>query len=103
MITHDTVLAPSECGGPLVDLDGRTIGFNIARGGRTESYAVPTPVVMTLLYDLMSGNLAPPQVAEDDAEASESPVSKEGVDGNPFVPRGGNPAGRPPTPVPQKK
>ncbi len=103
VITHDTVLQPSECGGPLVDLDGRTIGFNIARGGRTESYAVPTPVVMTLMYDLMSGNLAPPQVAEDDAEASESPVSKEGADGNPFVPRGGNPAGRPPTPVPQKK
>ena len=38
---HDTVLRPSDCGGPVVDLDGRVVGFNIARAGRTESYALP--------------------------------------------------------------
>ena len=56
---HDTVLQPDECGGPLVDLEGRVVGFNIARAGRTESYALPNAVVVSRLYDLMSGNLSP--------------------------------------------
>ena len=41
-LQHDTVLRPTDCGGPVVDLDGRVVGFNIARAGRTESYAIPT-------------------------------------------------------------
>lgn len=58
-LQHDTVLRPQECGGPVVDLDGRVVGFNIARSGRTESYAIPTSVVLDRMYDLMSGKLAP--------------------------------------------
>lgn len=42
---HDTVLAPSDMGGPLVDLDGRVIGINIARAGRTETYAIPADLL----------------------------------------------------------
>ncbi|MEO1497299.1 MAG: S1C family serine protease [Planctomycetota bacterium] len=56
---HDTVLAPRDCGGPVVDLDGVVVGFNLARAGRTESYAVPTPILASRLVDLMSGKLAP--------------------------------------------
>lgn len=56
---HDSVLKPEECGGPLVDLEGRVIGFNIARAGRTESYAIPTKNVLPLMYKLMSGEQAP--------------------------------------------
>jgi serine protease Do len=56
---HDTVLKPTDCGGPLVDLEGRVVGFNIARSGRTESYAIPANVAMGQFYDLMAGNLAP--------------------------------------------
>jgi len=37
---HDTVLVPNECGGPIVDLEGRAIGVNLARAGRTSSYGV---------------------------------------------------------------
>ena len=40
-LTHDTVLQAAECGGPVVDLDGRTIGLNIARADRTATYAIP--------------------------------------------------------------
>lgn len=58
-LQHDTVLEPNECGGPVVDLDGRVLGFNIARAGRTESYALPVELVRTRLFDLMSGSLAP--------------------------------------------
>jgi serine protease Do len=59
ILQHDTVLKPTECGGPLVDLDGRAIGINIARAGRTESYAIPSEVVQTMLVELMSGKMAP--------------------------------------------
>jgi len=56
---HDTVLKPNDCGGPAVDIDGKVIGINIARAGRTESYAIPSEVVQTLLPKLMSGKLVP--------------------------------------------
>jgi serine protease Do len=59
ILQHDTVLKPTECGGPLVDLDGNVIGINIARAGRTESYAVPAEAIEPLLGDLRSGKLAP--------------------------------------------
>lgn len=62
-LQHDMVLKPKHCGGPLLDLDGRALGINIARAGRTESYAVPTENVLALLADLKSGKLA---LREDD-------------------------------------
>lgn len=52
VIQHDTVLRPSECGGPLVNIDGEVIGINIARAGRTESYAIPSDVVLSVLPNL---------------------------------------------------
>jgi serine protease Do len=60
ILQHDTVLKPNECGGPLVDLDGKVVGVNIARAGRTESYAIPSEVVQSQLFDLMAGKNAPP-------------------------------------------
>ena len=36
---------PADCGGPLVNLDGKVVGMNIARAGRTESYAIPCACV----------------------------------------------------------
>ncbi|MGE3809263.1 MAG: trypsin-like peptidase domain-containing protein [Gemmataceae bacterium] len=59
VLQHDSVIKPSDCGGPLVDIEGRVIGINIARAGRTESYAIPSETVLPLMYDLMSGKLAP--------------------------------------------
>jgi serine protease Do len=59
ILQHDSVVRPVDCGGPLVDLDGRVIGINIARAGRVESYAIPSEAIRPLLADLMSGKLAP--------------------------------------------
>ncbi|HTU23085.1 MAG TPA: S1C family serine protease [Gemmataceae bacterium] len=61
VLQHDTVLRPVDCGGPLVDLDGKVIGINIARSGRTETLAIPAEAVKPLLDDLKSGKLAPPK------------------------------------------
>jgi serine protease Do len=59
-LQHDTVLKATDCGGPLVDLDGKAVGVNIASAGRVESYAVPAEVIRSLLPDLMAGKLPPP-------------------------------------------
>jgi len=63
-LQHDTVLRPEDCGGPVVDLDGRVMGFNIARAGRTESYAIPTAAVREVVTKLMAQGLSTPVKAE---------------------------------------
>jgi serine protease Do len=60
VLQHDSVLGPEECGGPVIDLAGRAIGINIARAGRTESYAIPDDVLRPLIDELLSGNYPPP-------------------------------------------
>jgi len=67
---HDTVLRPSDCGGPVVDVDGRVVGFNIARAGRTESYALPISAVQEVIGELMKDKLlveSKPSAAAADA------------------------------------
>lgn len=92
-LQHDTVLKPSDCGGPIVDLDGKAIGVNIARAGRTESYALPSELVVSLLPQLKSGKLAPKvpsakltaaaaavQQAEADRQSAEKNLAKARAD-----------------------
>ncbi len=40
-LQHDCSIAANDCGGPLIDLDGKLIGINIARSGRIQSFAIP--------------------------------------------------------------
>ncbi len=49
ILQHDIELAPSHCGGPLIDSEGRVIGVNIARRARESSLAIPIEVVLQLL------------------------------------------------------
>ncbi len=75
VLQHDTVLKPTDCGGPLVNLNGRVVGVNIARGGRVETYAIPSDVLVPRMYELMSGRLAPErlkQLAEEEKAAEEA-------------------------------
>lgn len=58
-LQHDSVLTPEECGGPLVDLDGRVIGINISRAGRVNSYALPASLVQTVFQRLVTGDFSP--------------------------------------------
>ncbi len=55
VMQHDTILFPEQCGGPVVDLSGRTVGINIARAGRVNSYAVPAKTVVAVLKDMKAG------------------------------------------------
>jgi len=78
VLQHDTVLKPNDCGGPLVNLDGRVVGVNIARGGRVETYAIPTSALLPRLYELMSGRLAPERLRKlaEEAKAAEEAARK---------------------------
>jgi S1-C subfamily serine protease len=50
-IQHDGAISPRDCGGPLIDLDGRLLGINIARAGRIHSYAIPIAEVKQFLTE----------------------------------------------------
>ncbi len=52
-LTHDAVLQASQCGGPIVDLDSRIIGLNIARADRTATYAIPAAKAKSLIADML--------------------------------------------------
>lgn len=56
-IQHDSVLRPIDCGGPVVDVDGKVIGLNIARAGRVESYALPSSLVRETVDKLLKMEL----------------------------------------------
>jgi serine protease Do len=52
VLQHDTVLQPEECGGPIVDLAGKTVGINIARASRVSSYALPAELFVSLIDEM---------------------------------------------------
>ncbi|XAL98564.1 trypsin-like peptidase domain-containing protein [Phycisphaeraceae bacterium D3-23] len=53
--THDSVVWAGDMGGPLLGLDGTCIGINIARYGRTATYAIPADEVQRVLAELLAG------------------------------------------------
>ena len=56
---HDTALQAAQCGGPIVDLDGKIVGINIARAGRVSSLAIPFDEVMPIIQRLQTGEYSP--------------------------------------------
>ena len=51
-IEHDSPLSPDACGGPLIDLQGRVVGMNIARAGRIRTLAIPASDIVPLLREV---------------------------------------------------
>jgi serine protease Do len=74
ILQTDMALRPMDCGGPVVDLDGRTIGINIARAGRVESYAIPAAAVRAMIADLESGKLAPAPAMATTTQPTTRPI-----------------------------
>lgn len=71
VIQHDSILKPDECGGPVVNLEGKVVGINIARAGRTASYALPSTEVISLLHDMKTHHVA---YGDRDGTAEEEPT-----------------------------
>ena len=53
-LQHDLTIKPDECGGPIVNLDGKVVGVNIARSGRVKSYAIPSVDLIKVINSLKS-------------------------------------------------
>jgi S1-C subfamily serine protease len=54
-VQSDLTIDANECGGPVVDVDGRIVAISIARAERVSTYMIPGKVVADLLSDLKSG------------------------------------------------
>jgi serine protease Do len=54
VMQHDILGSSRVTGGPLIDLDGRCIGMNIARANRAESFAIPVEDLKELAARLMN-------------------------------------------------
>lgn len=67
VIQHDVMGNSTHMGGPVLDLDGKCVGMNIARANRAETFAIPVEEVKTLVASLMKKASAPPETG--DAEA----------------------------------
>ncbi|WP_316815983.1 trypsin-like peptidase domain-containing protein [Pedobacter nyackensis] len=58
VLVHDAKLKPTECGGPLYDIDGNFYGINIARVSRTSSLAIPVALISKFVKGSgVAGNL----------------------------------------------
>jgi serine protease Do len=55
VLQTDMVVDPRNCGGAVVDLDGRVVGLCIARAGRVETLVLPGEVIRPVLDDLRAG------------------------------------------------
>ena len=65
VLQHDAVLRPEDCGGVIVNLNGQAIGLNIARAGRTKSFAIPADHVIPMIEKLKLKKYAPYNPVKD--------------------------------------
>jgi S1-C subfamily serine protease len=54
ILQHDVIGNASTMGGPLLDLDGRCLGMNIARATRCETFAIPAADLKSLADRMIS-------------------------------------------------
>lgn len=66
IIQHDILGSSTTVGGPLLDLEGRCLGMNIARANRSESYAIPVEELREIAGRLIKQSVASPPPAPED-------------------------------------
>lgn len=81
---HDTVIEPEDCGGPLVNLAGEVVGFNLARAGRTETYAIGAAELAQVLAEMLPVEHEETTVGEEAREKNSE--EKLPALANPLVP-----------------
>lgn len=77
VLAHDAIVRPTQCGGPVVDLDGRVVGLNIARFDRTATHALDAvrveAAVRRMLGNAQSQRTAPASAPAAPAEPAVAP------------------------------
>lgn len=71
ILQHDIPIDPSECGGPLVDLNGTCLGINVSRSGRIRTYAIPASDLQTIL-----NSVAKPEPPVSDVTMSRDEINE---------------------------
>lgn len=76
VLQHDLPLAPADMGGPLIDLEGRAIGLNIARVDRVTTFALPTEAFWPEVQRWIQADLQPkpPAPVKADPPAAAPPA-----------------------------
>ena len=54
IIQHDILAASNTMGGPVIDLEGRVVGMNIARANRAETFAIPVEELRKLAEGMVA-------------------------------------------------
>lgn len=54
-LTHDAVIWAPQIGGPVLNTEGQAVGINIARYGRTATYALPAEHAKQAIEQMMRG------------------------------------------------
>jgi serine protease Do len=54
VLTQDATLKPSQCGGPVFDIDGNFAGINIARLSRTTTVIMPLDAIMQFISNAIN-------------------------------------------------
>ena len=49
VFSHDAILTPEMCGGPVFDIEGHFCGINIARHSRASSLVIPAEVIYSII------------------------------------------------------
>ena len=52
VLQHDSTVLPQDCGGPVVNLEGKAVGINVARAGRVSTLAIPAATVQRVIGQL---------------------------------------------------
>ena len=90
LFEHDMPLLLSQCGGPVVDLDGKAVGITMYRG-QYGCMAIPYDCIDRLLPGLKSGGSAdkrlkpPPAVPEDRKRRRVGDQSRNAVEGDEII------------------
>lgn len=88
---HDSYLQPEQCGGPIVNLDGKVVGLNIARAGRVATYAIPGNELSSAVSKMLSAAGATRKSEIVQSHLSAKPIISDNMEppaGNPgWIPR----------------
>ncbi|MDW8242692.1 MAG: PDZ domain-containing protein [Thermogemmata sp.] len=80
ILQTDMFLRPSDCGGPVVDLDGNVLGLCIARAGRVETHVLPGEIITPLIPLLKSGKFLPQDASKDASGTPMAPQPRKGIE-----------------------
>ncbi|MEN3941448.1 PDZ domain-containing protein [Prosthecobacter sp. SYSU 5D2] len=75
VLQHDVPLSPADMGGPLVDLNGRAVGINIARVDRVTTFALPGELFWPMVQKWIKADRNPPKAVPAKMVKSASPES----------------------------